>query len=394
MTSELDALVALLTLERLPRTGWILCGIPQPESVAAHSFGTALVALALGPAVDPPLDVDRAAILGLVHDTPEVLLGDIPRAGAELLPPGAKAIAEERALRKVLGPLSDLAEERGTYSSYKGSLWDQGILPIDSIKILRENRGDQYLDQDETETLDWESVRERVKRYGMRNSNCMAIAPTATIANITGVAQSIEPTYQNLYVKSNLSSEFTVANPYLVDDLKALDLWDEVMANDLKYYDGSVQAIDRVPNDLKVLYKCAFEIDAKWLIEAGSRRQKWIDQAQSLNLYMAEASGPKLDELYKFAWKKGLKTTYYLRTMGATHTEKSTITDHRLNAVNNGGRGSGGTPVAGGTPSAVPPAAAGGMATASNGNGSGLVEAQPTAPRACSIEDPDCEACQ
>ncbi len=296
---------------------------------------------------------------------------------------------------------TDLAEERGAYSSYKGSLWDQGILPIDSIKILRENRGEQYLDQDESQTLDWEAMRARVKQVGMRNSNCMAIAPTATIANITGVAQSIEPTYQNLYVKSNLSGEFTVANPYLVDDLKALDLWDEVMANDLKYYDGSVQAIDRVPNDLKVLYKCAFEIDPKWLIEAGSRRQKWIDQAQSLNLYMAEPSGPKLDELYKFAWKKGLKTTYYLRTMGATHTEKSTITDHRLNAVahgnGGGGRGSGGAPAAGGNHGQ---AAAGGgeISAASNANGHGpsnhLGEAQPTAPRACSIADPDCEACQ
>lgn len=298
---------------------------------------------------------------------------------------------------------TDLAEERGTYSSFKGSLWDQGILPIDSIRILREHRGvdadgEHYLDQDESQGLDWEAMRKRVQKVGMRNSNCMAIAPTATIANISGVSQSIEPTYQNLYVKSNLSGEFTVVNPYLVDNLKALDLWDEVMVNDLKYYDGSVQAIDRVPDDLKVLYKCAFEIDPKWLVEAGSRRQKWLDQSQSLNLYMAEPSGPKLDELYKFAWKKGLKTTYYLRSMSATHTEKSTITDHRLNAVSNGG-GSGGAGAGGGASAAnTNPAVGGGgvLGAAANNHGisQGLSEAQPTAPRACSIADPDCEACQ
>ena len=299
---------------------------------------------------------------------------------------------------------TNLSEERGAYSSFKGSLWDQGILPIDSIKILRENRGADYLDQDETQTLDWEALRTRIGQVGMRNSNCMAIAPTATIANITGVSQSIEPTYQNLYVKSNLSGEFTVANPYLVEDLKQLDLWDEVMANDLKYYDGSVQAIDRIPDNLKVLYKCAFEIDPRWLVEAGSRRQKWLDQAQSLNLYMAEPSGRKLDELYKFAWTKGLKTTYYLRTMGATHVEKSTVTDHRLNAVGNGGQGSGGGAGAGGS---VTGAAVGGSrpapagASASNGATNGAAakptpapEAQPTAPMACAIDDPDCEACQ
>src|SRR5699024_7729507 len=179
---------------------------------------------------------------------------------------------------------TNLAEERGAYSSFKGSLWDQGILPIDSIELLREQRGADYLEQDETQTLDWDSLRSRVQQVGMRNSNCMAIAPTATIANISGVSQSIEPTYQNLYVKSNLSGEFTVINPYLVADLKARELWDEVMVNDLKYYDGSVQGIDRIPDDLKVLYKCTFEIDARWLVEAASRRQKWLDQAQSLNL--------------------------------------------------------------------------------------------------------------
>jgi len=313
---------------------------------------------------------------------------------------------------------TNLAEERGAYSTFKGSLWDQGILPIDSIQILRENRGAEYLEQDEGQTLDWDTLRNRVKSVGMRNSNCMAIAPTATIANITGVSQSIEPTYQNLYVKSNLSGEFTVANPYLVDDLKALDLWDEVMANDLKYYDGSVQAIDRIPDDLKVLYKCAFEIDPRWLIEAGSRRQKWLDQAQSLNLYMAEPSGRKLDELYKFAWIKGLKTTYYLRSTSATHTEKSTITDHRLNAVGNSGKGSGGGAGAGGS-SVTGAKSSASSAAASEAQGAAPAKAQkatasakqpssrptasavspapagkPTAPMACAIDDPDCEACQ
>ncbi len=295
---------------------------------------------------------------------------------------------------------TNLAEERGAYSSFKGSLWDQGVLPIDSIGILRDNRGAEYLDQDETQTLDWDTLRTRVQSVGMRNSNCMAIAPTATIANITGVSQSIEPTYQNLYVKSNLSGEFTVCNPYLVEDLKALDLWDEVMANDLKYYDGSVQAIDRIPDELKVLYKCAFEIDARWLVEAGSRRQKWLDQAQSLNLYMAEPSGRKLDELYKFAWKKGLKTTYYLRSTSATHTEKSTITDHRLNAVGNGGQGSGNR--SGGVAASGPATVLGansateneGYANSAISNGGPAPAAQPTAPMACAIDDPDCEACQ
>ncbi len=268
---------------------------------------------------------------------------------------------------------SNLAEERGTYASYKGSLWDQGILPIDSIEILAENRGVEYLTMDRSQTLDWEGLRARVKDVGMRNSNTMAIAPTATIANITGVSQSIEPTYQNLFVKSNLSGEFTVVNPYLVADLKERGLWDEVMAHDLKYYDGSAQPIDRIPADIKPLYKCAFEIDARWLIEAGSRRQKWIDQAQSLNLYMSEPSGKKLDELYKFAWTKGLKTTYYLRTMGATHAEKSTISDDRLNKV----RGAEGSSV-----------------TTASANTAPAIESSAEMPQACSILDPDCEACQ
>ncbi len=254
-----------------------------------------------------------------------------------------------------------LAEERGTYPSFQGSLWSQGILPIDSIELLEKGRGG-YLDVDRSTTLDWDSLRERVRTVGMRNSNTMAIAPTATISNICGVSQSIEPTYQNLFVKSNLSGEFTVVNPYLIEDLKQLGLWDEVMVNDLKYYDGSVQQIDRIPADLKALYATAFEIDARWLVEAGSRRQKWIDQAQSLNLYLAEPNGKKLDNLYKLAWVRGLKTTYYLRTMGATHVEKSTVSDNKLNAVNKGA-------------SAAPAAMA-------------------EEPKACLITDPDCEACQ
>ena len=250
---------------------------------------------------------------------------------------------------------SELAEERGPYESFKGSLWDQGILPIDSLELLREQRGEEYLDVDTTRRLDWDSLRARIQEKGMRNSNVLAIAPTATIANISGVSQSIEPTYQNLYVKSNLSGEFTVLNPYLVQDLKALDLWDSVMANDLKYFDGSVQKIDRVPQHIKEIYATAFEVEPRWLVDAASRRQKWIDQAQSLNLYIAEASGKKLDITYRMAWLRGLKTTYYLRALAATKTEKSTIADSSLNKVS-----------------------------------SGMEEA----PKACSIDDPDCEACQ
>ena len=244
---------------------------------------------------------------------------------------------------------TQLAEERGTYSSYQGSLWSQGILPIDSVTRLREIRGD-YLQQDDSLRMNWDSLRQRVMSIGMRNSNTMAIAPTATISNICGVSQSIEPIYQNLFVKSNLSGEFTVINPYLVDDLKQHGLWDDVMVNDLKYYDGSVQSIDRVPEELKAIYATAFEVDSRWLVEAASRRQKWIDQGQSLNLYMAEPSGKKLDNLYKLAWVRGLKTTYYLRSLGATAVEKSTIE----------------TP----EPALEPE------------------------PQVCSILDPDCEACQ
>jgi len=254
-----------------------------------------------------------------------------------------------------------LAEERGVYPSFPGSLWSQGILPIDSMNMLAEDRK-EYLQADFSQTLDWDSLRERVRKIGMRNSNTMAIAPTATISNICGVAQSIEPTYQNLFVKSNLSGEFTVINPYLVRDLKSRDLWDEVMVNDLKYFDGSVQPIDRIPDDLKDIYATAFEIDARWLVEAGARRQKWIDQAQSLNLYMADPDGKKLDNLYKLAWIRGLKTTYYLRSMGATHVEKSTLSGGRENKL---------------------------AAVQRN-----LDSIDASAPRACAINDPDCEACQ
>jgi ribonucleoside-diphosphate reductase alpha chain len=256
-----------------------------------------------------------------------------------------------------LNASSDLAAERGSYQSYKGSLWDQGILPIDSLKLLYEARGVDFLDVNMDQRLDWDSLRNKIHKDGMRNSNVLAIAPTATIANISGVSQSIEPTYQNLYVKSNLSGEFTVVNPFLVRDLKELGLWDSVMVNDLKYYEGSVQKIDRIPDSIKNIYATAFEIEPRWLVDAASRRQKWIDQAQSLNLYVAGASGKKLDITYKMAWLRGLKTTYYLRALAATTTEKSTVSDMSLNKV-----------------SAEPTAAA--------------------VPQACSLDDPECEACQ
>ncbi len=239
---------------------------------------------------------------------------------------------------------TDLAEERGRYSTFNGSLWSRGILPQDSLKLLAEERGG-YLEADLSEHLDWAALRQRIMSVGMRNSNCLAIAPTATIANIVGVSASIEPTYQNLFVKSNLSGEFTVVNQYLVRDLKALNLWDEVMVGDIKYFDGSLARIDRIPAELRALYATAFEVDPVWLIEAGARRQKWIDQAQSLNLYFHGASGKKLDETYKLAWVRGLKTTYYLRSMGATAAEKSTGKGGELNAVSaHGGNAYGATP--------------------------------------------------
>lgn len=273
---------------------------------------------------------------------------------------------------------SELAEERGTYSTFEGSLWSKGILPIDSIDLLREHRGSQFIEVDLSTTLDWNSLRTKVKTQGMRNSNVMAIAPTATIANITGVSQSIEPTYQNLYVKSNLSGEFTVVNPHLIHDLKERGLWDSVMANDLKYYEGSLQKIDRVPQDIKDLYATAFEVEPRWIVDAASRRQKWIDQAQSLNLYISGANGKKLDITYRMAWFRGLKTTYYLRALAATTTEKSTIdTAGSLNAVTSG------TASSGTVASAAP------VSTSETAFGEAA-----EVPKACSLDDPDCEACQ
>jgi ribonucleoside-diphosphate reductase alpha chain len=231
---------------------------------------------------------------------------------------------------------NELAEERGVYSTYTGSLWDRGILPQDSVALLAQERGG-YLEVDNSSTMDWSGLRARIKQHGMRNSNCVAIAPTATISNIIGVSACIEPTFQNLFVKSNLSGEFTVVNEYLVRDLKDRGLWDEVMIADLKYFDGTLSKIDRIPQDLRDLYATAFEVEPSWLVEAASRRQKWIDQAQSLNIYMGGASGKKLDDTYKLAWLRGLKTTYYLRTMAATHVEKSTVASGQLNSVSSGG---------------------------------------------------------
>ena len=251
------------------------------------------------------------------------------------------------------GASSDLALERGAYASYEGSLWSRGILPKDSIDLLREQRGG-FVELDDSSTMDWDSLRERIKRQGMRNSNCIAIAPTATISNIIGVSACIEPTYQNLYVKSNLSGEFTIVNQNLVRDLKKLGLWDEVMVADLKYFDGSLSRIDRIPTDLRALYATAFEVEPQWIVECAARRQKWIDQAQSLNIYMAGASGKMLDETYKLAWLRGLKTTYYLRTLGATSAEKSTGQGGELNAVNSSG-GAKGT-LASQSPSSMPQA--------------------------------------
>ena len=231
-------------------------------------------------------------------------------------------------------------QERGQYSSFAGSLWDRGILPQDSLALLKEQRGSlkgdgapSLVEIDTSSTMDWDALRGRIKQHGMRNSNCVAIAPTATISNIVGVDACIEPTFQNLFVKSNLSGEFTVVNDYLVRDLKALGVWDEVMVHELKYYDGSLAKSERVPAEVRKLYATAFEIDPTWLIECAARRQKWIDQAQSLNIYMGGVSGRKLDETYRLAWRRGLKTTYYLRTIGATHAEKSTTNTGQLNAV-------------------------------------------------------------
>ena len=286
---------------------------------------------------------------------------------------------------------TDLAKERGKYSSYKGSLWDKGVLPIDTLDLLEKARGG-YVEVDRSTTLDWDALRQKIKTDGMRNSNCTAIAPTATISNIIGVDASIEPCFGNLSVKSNLSGEFTVINHYLVRDLKRLGLWDDVMVMDLKHFDGSLRPIDRVPQDIKALYATAFEVETTWLVEAASRRQKWIDQAQSLNIYMAGASGKKLDDTYKLAWLRGLKTTYYLRTQSATHAEKSTVQSGRLNAVSSGSTSS---------------EASSNMSSSMSGaSGLSALDAAALAAQLqlssmpqtdiafCGVDDPTCEACQ
>ena len=280
---------------------------------------------------------------------------------------------------------TELARERGRYSSYKGSLWDRGILPIDTLDMLAAERGG-YVEVDRSVTMDWDALRAKIAQDGMRNSNCVAIAPTATISNIIGVDASIEPCFGNLSVKSNLSGEFTVINNSLVHDLKRLGLWDDVMVMDLKHFDGSLQPIDRVPQDIKLLYATAFEIETRWLVEAAARRQKWIDQAQSLNIYMAGASGKKLDDTYKLAWVRGLKTTYYLRTQSATHAEKSTVASGRMNAVSSGGdeRGSNASPSA--SMSALDKVAAAAREQ--------LAASPATDVRFCGVDDPTCEACQ
>ena len=274
-----------------------------------------------------------------------------------------------------IGASSDLAKERGKYETFDGSLWSKGILPKDSIEILAENRGSEYLNVDRSETLDWDTLRQRVMTDGMRNSNVMAIAPTATISNITGVTQSIEPTYQNLYVKSNLSGEFTIVNPHLVHKLKNLGLWDEVMINDLKYYEGSLSQISRIPDDIKKLFSTAFEVEPRYIVESASRRQKWIDQGQSLNLYIGNADGKKLDITYRMAWYSGLKTTYYLRSIAATSTEKSTVQQGKLNAVS-------------AEAEQAPQQELGASAPHQE------LGAPAPVPTACSLDDPECEACQ
>ncbi|MBU2818265.1 ribonucleoside-diphosphate reductase subunit alpha, partial [Acidithiobacillus ferrooxidans] len=290
----------------------------------------------------------RPVGLGLMGFSDALLQMRIPYASAAAL--AFADISQEVISYHAIDASADLARERGSYQSFPGSLWSQGILPIDSIDLLAAGR-EHGVDVDRSQHLDWATLRSKV-RGGMRNSNCLAIAPTATISNIVGVSQGIEPIYQNLYVKSNLSGEFTVVNSYLVHDLKRLELWDEVMVNDLKYFDGSVMPVDRIPASIKPLYANAFETDPEWLVEAAARRQKWLDQAQSLNLYFGQPSGKKIDEIYRLAWKRGLKTTYYLRSLGATAAEKSTVQTGTLNAVVSG------------------------------------------QPKACAIDDPTCEACQ
>ncbi|MHB8266641.1 MAG: ribonucleoside-diphosphate reductase subunit alpha, partial [Acidithiobacillus ferrivorans] len=290
----------------------------------------------------------RPVGLGLMGFSDALLQMRIPYASAAAL--AFADISQEIISYHAIDASADLARERGSYQSFPGSLWSQGILPIDSIELLAASRA-HGVDVDRSQRLNWAALRDKVKA-GIRNSNCLAIAPTATISNIVGVSQGIEPIYQNLYVKSNLSGEFTVVNSYLVHDLKRLELWDEVMVNDLKYFDGSVMPVDRIPASIKPLYANAFETDPAWLVEAAARRQKWLDQAQSLNLYFGQPSGKKIDETYRLAWKRGLKTTYYLRSLSATAAEKSTVQTGTLNAVGSG------------------------------------------QPKACAIDDPTCEACQ
>ncbi|WP_348682840.1 ribonucleoside-diphosphate reductase subunit alpha [Acidovorax soli] len=282
---------------------------------------------------------------------------------------------------------TELARERGKYSSYKGSLWDRGILPFDTLDMLSQARGG-YVEVDRSSTLDWDALRKKIAQDGMRNSNCVAIAPTATISNIIGVDASIEPSFGNLSVKSNLSGEFTVINGGLVRDLKRLGLWDDVMIMDLKHFKGSLHRIDRVPQDIKALYSTAFEVEPQWLVEAASRRQKWIDQAQSLNIYMAGASGKKLDDTYKLAWVRGLKTTYYLRTQSATHVEMSTVNTRQLNAVSSGSD-SGASTASAATQAKPSPLEA---AAAAASQQAAAVPA--TDVKFCAIDDPGCEACQ
>jgi ribonucleoside-diphosphate reductase alpha chain len=273
---------------------------------------------------------------------------------------------------------TELARERGKYSSYRGSLWDKGVLPMDTLDMLSQERGG-FVEVDRSATLDWDALRKKIAQDGMRNSNCTAIAPTATISNIIGVDASIEPCFGNLSVKSNLSGEFTVINSYLVRDLKRLGLWDDVMVMDLKHFDGSLRPIDRVPAEVKALYATAFEVETHWLVEAAARRQKWIDQAQSLNIYMAGASGKKLDDTYKLAWVRGLKTTYYLRTMSATHVEKSTVSAGRMNAVSVSNETQGGM-------SALEAAAAAAKLQMSASPATDI--------KFCGVDDPTCESCQ
>ena len=302
--------------------------------------------------------------LGLMGFQDALYLQDIPYCSDEAIEFADRSM--ELISYNAIYASTELAKERGVYESFDGSLWSKGILPKDSLEILEENRGSDYLNVDRSETLDWETLRKKVKKDGMRNSNVMAIAPTATISNITGITQSIEPTYQNLYVKSNLSGEFTIVNPHLVRKLKELDLWDDVMINDLKYYEGSLSEISRIPDDVKKLFSTAFEVEPRYIVESASRRQKWIDQAQSLNLYIGNADGKKLDITYRMAWYSGLKTTYYLRSIAATSTEKSTVKQGKLNSVSSD----------------------------VNQTLAKELGAPAPVPTACSLDDPDCEACQ